>query len=193
MIQSKLRHVLLAGHRKGHGIHSPYLYRQVNQVFYNTYRFYCFDAIERDVSATPNEHRMAQIVFRLAVDIEASNMVVCFGTSTLDTVYLKAVRADANIVHLTDPKKLNTLSGVDLLVMNACPDTGELLGCIDHLVSKAKQGSVFIIKHIHEKGMEPCWNTFIKHPGVNASLDAYHFGMLYFKTDLFNKNYLIKV
>ncbi len=41
-----IRHWLTAYHTKGHGIHSPYLFRLVENVIYLKYPFYCFENIE---------------------------------------------------------------------------------------------------------------------------------------------------
>ncbi len=192
MILPQLRHVLLARHRKGHGIHSPYLYHLITQVLFNKNPYYCFDNIETSCPATEREHLLGQTLFRLAEDINASTMVVCCEADAVDVAYLESVKADAHIVQLTDAERLNSLSDIDLAVFDDYHDTNKLLNLFEGMLSHTHSKSVFFIKHIHKKGMEQCWNVFISHPHVKASLDVYHYGILLFKPDLEKRHYLIK-
>ena len=45
-IKSYLRYLFKAGHKKGYGIHSPFVYRLLNSVFYEQSHYYCYERIE---------------------------------------------------------------------------------------------------------------------------------------------------
>ncbi len=192
MILPKLRHVLLAGHRKGHGIHSPYLYHLITQVLFNKNRYYCFDSIETSYPATQKEHALGQTLFRLAEDINASTMVVCCESDNVDMAYLKSVKSDARIERLTDPEELKNMATIDMAVFDLCYDKNKLLNLFDEMLLHTLPTSVFVVKNRHIKGIANDWDTFIHHPRVTASLDLHQYGILLFRPDLEKKTYHIR-
>lgn len=109
MILPQLRHMLLAGHRKGHGIHSPFLYHLVNQAIFNNNRYYCFDNIEHLYPTTKKGHTLGQILFKLAEDINATTLLAYCDDSSVDLAYLMLHKAGTDLFFLTD-KKNNTNS-----------------------------------------------------------------------------------
>ena len=60
-IGSRIRYLCSAKHRKGHGIHSPYVYHFLNYVLYEKSSYYCYDAIERYRKQYAEDKRFIQI------------------------------------------------------------------------------------------------------------------------------------
>lgn len=192
MILPQLRHVLLARHRRGHGIHSPFLYHLVTQVLFNKNRYYSFDRIESLIPATPNEHVIGQTLFRLAEDTKVSNMVVFCNPDTVDVAYLKSVKADAQLIRLTNAEELKQLPSIDLAVFDVCHESESLDKLLDNALLMTHPSSVFVLKNIHAKGKEHYWLALINHPQVTASLDVFHLGIAFFRPDLEKKCYRIR-
>lgn len=192
MILPKLRHVLLAGHRKGHGIHSPFLYHLVTHVLFNKNRYYCFDSIETSFPATQKEHALGQTLFRLAEDINASTMVVCCESDNVDMAYLKSVKSDAQIVRLTDSEELKNIATIDLAVFDLGLERGKMIRLFDDMLLHIVPTSVFVIKKKYLKGTGSYWDTFTHHPRVTANLDLHQYGILLFRPDLEKKTYRIR-
>lgn len=51
-------HVLCASNTKGHGVHSPYLYRFTNNVLYDSHHFYFFNRIEQRRTELLQSHQI---------------------------------------------------------------------------------------------------------------------------------------
>lgn len=219
----RLRHLLLAKHHNGHGIHSPYLYHLVTQVIFNEYRYYSFDSIEYLFPAPDKEHEIGQALFRLAEDIKASTLVSCGYAGTVDMAYLMSVKTDAYVLCLPDTEQskenariiksimggchfvnvvatdtdrvkqsFDNLPTIDLGVFDLCADRVCLNNLFETCLERTHAESVFVVKHIHKKGMETWWKSLINHPQVTASLDVYNYGLLFFRPDLEKKHYLIR-
>jgi len=192
----QLRYYLLARHRKGHGIHSPSLYHLVSSVLFNTNRYYCFDSIESLFPASEREHAIGQTIFRLADDINATSLVACCDSSSIDITYLKAVKADAHLLCLSETKdmrqSMENLPNIDLAVFDLCTDSAKQTELFELCLKHVHADSLFVIKNIHDKGLEQYWKAFARHPNVQVSLDVYQYGVLLFRPDLEKKQYLIR-
>lgn len=193
----QLRHFLLARHRKGNGIHSPSLYRLVSHVLFSKNRFYCFDDIESLFPVPEREHAIGQTIFRLANDSNASALVACCDSNSIDLAYLKSVKADARLLCLSDTEKLSqsleNLPVIDLAVFDACADSAKLSDLFELCLERVHAESIFVIKNIHDRGMDQYWNAFVKHPQVRVSLDVFRYGILLFNPDLEKKQYFIRL
>ena len=56
---------------------------------------------------------------------------------------------------------------------------------VDQLLRQATDDSVIVVADIHwSRGMERAWNQLMKHPRVTASVDTYHFGLLFLRPEL---------
>ena len=59
------------------------------------------------------------------------------------------------------------------------------LDYVNTLLSARTDGTVIVIADIHwSPGMERAWSELKRLPGVTASVDTYHFGLLFFKPEL---------
>jgi len=196
MIRSQLRHILLARHHNGYGIHSPYLYHLVTHVLFNKNRYYCFDSIESLFPAPEKEHAIGQAIFRLAEDINASTLVACCDANSIDLAYLTSVKSEARLFCLLDTEEMrqsiDTMATIDLAVFGRCTDADKLTAVLEQCIEHTQDKSVFVVKNIHSKQMEQRWYSIIKHPKVRASLDIFHYGILLFNPDLEKRQYIIR-
>lgn len=115
-----------ARHRKGFGVHSPFVFRLLNRVFYENENYYCYQKIERNrkkllsnrtkihltdlgtgsprtrtiadiARKTVKQCKFAQLLFRLA-NFNHSKTILELGTSLgLTTMYLAATGAKSTV------------------------------------------------------------------------------------------------
>ncbi len=59
------------------------------------------------------------------------------------------------------------------------------LDYVEQLLRQATDESVVVVADIHwSRGMERAWDELLKHPRVTASVDTYHFGLLFLRPEL---------
>ncbi|NLE32143.1 MAG: hypothetical protein GX619_03845 [Bacteroidales bacterium] len=97
-VTSPLSHILRLRRRKGHGIHSPYLYHLLTDVLFNKHSYYCFDALMRHHPADKQAHRFGRLLFRLTMDVGANHSLYAGSKGTPDLAYL----ATAGTKHRVD-------------------------------------------------------------------------------------------
>lgn len=138
-IKSAVQYLFLARHKKGYGVHSPFVFRMLNEVVYLKENYYCYSEIERlrrsllsntdsvalagcgtasaktttvqQIAKSSGEpSRYAQLLFRLALS-NHSKTIVEFGTSLgLSSLYLSSVSSDAKVFTFEFEKELVKLA-----------------------------------------------------------------------------------
>lgn len=82
------------------------------------------------------------------------------------------------------PKALQQLKTLDYLYIDGDHRSGSTLDYFETCLPYAHEDSLFIIADIHwSKDMEMAWEELKKHPKVTTSIDLFHFGLLYFRTE----------
>lgn len=126
-LKKHVRYRLKTRHRKGHGIHSPYLYRFISSVIQGKYPYYCFDPIEnlrKKFSSDPNTryheltnlHRnknMAkngQIIFRIVQDSAFESMLEIGTLSGFETQYMALAKPGVPCYSITKSRDLADLA-----------------------------------------------------------------------------------
>ncbi len=83
------------------------------------------------------------------------------------------------------PSLLSTFEGIDLLFIDGDHTYQGTLSYLGACLPKAMPNSLFIVADIHwSEEMEQAWEAAKQLPAVTASLDMYHFGLLFFQTGL---------
>ncbi|MBP1640879.1 MAG: SAM-dependent methyltransferase [Bacteroidetes bacterium] len=128
-IKSYLRYLIKAGHRKGFGIHSPFVFSLLNDVFYEQLQYYCYERIEglreelgrtKDVILVTDQGtggykrrkigdivkrsakrtKYAQLLFRLANSNRSETMLELGTCVGLTTLYLSQVNRRGKVITL---------------------------------------------------------------------------------------------
>lgn len=77
---------------------------------------------------------------------------------------------------------LDELDRVDLLFVDGDHRYPQTVEYVKNALPKLHAGSVVVVADIHwSEGMERAWAELINLPEITASLDLYHFGILFFK------------
>ncbi len=82
------------------------------------------------------------------------------------------------------PQTLQDLQTLDLLFLDGDHRYEATLSYFEQCLAFAKDSSVFIIADIHwSDAMENAWEQMCRHPRVRLSVDLFHFGILFFRSE----------
>lgn len=104
-LKKQVRYRLKTRHRKGHGIHSPYLYRFITSIIQEKHPYYCFDPIENlrkkfnsdpstryreltHLHRSKNVAKNGQLIFRIVQDSAFDSMLEIGTLSGFETQYM---------------------------------------------------------------------------------------------------------
>lgn len=82
------------------------------------------------------------------------------------------------------PEALKTLQKLDFLFLDGDHRAGASWQYFEQCLEFANTNSVFVIADIHwSREMETAWSRMQAHPRVTLSLDLFHLGLLFFRTE----------
>lgn len=248
---SYIQHFLKAT-RKGHGVHSPFVYSLCEEVFYNSNSFYDFEKLKKTreklshnktllkiedlgagSKAMHNENRkvasilkkgnssikQAELLYRLinyikpvqvielgtslgmttlylcsadpakkVYSLEGSQALVDHAKKILESHYIKNCELIKGNFDETFPALLDKLPAGGLLYFDGNHTYEATLRYFQQALKKKNADSVFIFDDIYwSEGMQKAWMEIKSHPSVKLSIDAWHFGLVFFKEEIKEK------
>jgi predicted O-methyltransferase YrrM len=138
-LKSYIRYRRKARHREGFGIHSPFVFRLLNAVFFETFPYYCYEPIEairaellqsddiielndlgsggygsrklsEIVAHTTKKPRYARLLFRLANSNRSQNILELGSGPGLTTLYLAMADSRSHLISIEGDKNLAVLA-----------------------------------------------------------------------------------
>jgi predicted O-methyltransferase YrrM len=128
-----------------------------------------------DIFSIEGSPRVAEFAQKLCIQQEAHNIQVI--TGNFDTAF---------------PSLLKSLSRLDLLYIDGNHAFEPTMKYFNMALEKKTEGSIFVFDDIYwSDGMEKAWQEIAAHPEVTLSLDLFHFGMVFFRTEQKNKEHFV--
>jgi hypothetical protein len=205
-------------HRRGHGIHSPFVYRLITHVIEEKRPYYAYQDI-RDYlllfsKIRKNLTKSNRLSFRLVNYFGAKNILEIGAGYGINTLCLTAPASQINgqCVELS-PKKCEIARELYLnwprpiTIHNNLPELNEKQDCIcldlshysanlesmeSYLLNNVGDHSFIIIKGIRTSRRNyVLWKSLVENEQVRVSLDLFHEGILFFIPKLYKKHYRI--
>lgn len=90
------------------------------------------------------------------------------------------------------PQLLKSLDSVDLFYVDGNHAYEPTLNYFEMALGKKNKDSIFVFDDINwSSGMQKAWNEIVNHPEVTLSLDFYHFGIVFFRTENKEKEHFV--
>jgi hypothetical protein len=218
---SRINYLKKARHRRGHGIHSPFLFYLITEVIENKERlpqFKSFKLLNKELYKKielPEKYR--QIVFHLIREFKPSSIIHYGPTLGFDLAILATANIDSRVYQVNnDPfcelisKRLlndSAIVNIQFVPENSIPEINPefvLLNCfnnsdlsqslIQNYINQHSDDGVLIIRGIHEsKEMEAIWKEAIASQSIRVSLDLFAIGIILFRKGLQKENFILKV
>lgn len=90
------------------------------------------------------------------------------------------------------PKLLNKIDNIDLLYVDGNHSYEATLAYFEQALVKKSANSIFIFDDINwSEGMQKAWHEIKSNPEVKLSLDFFHFGIVFFRTEQIEKEHFV--
>ncbi|HET9570588.1 MAG TPA: hypothetical protein VFP20_04185 [Bacteroidales bacterium] len=203
--RAKVNHQLRARRANGQGIHSPYLFRFVTTVLNSKWPYYAFESLEvnpktkrkrfRTTFKKKDSHQIQRMIFRIVQDLQPASILEIGNRNGIETRYMLSACPKAickSITYLSDAKEHSTLNEIllsmdklDFVLFNAPAERKQRMEEFNDCLQKIHEESLIVIKLIHQTPEQAyLWKQMKNHPKVQASMDLYSLGILFFRSDL---------
>lgn len=216
-----VKYVLKAGHRKGFGVHSPYVFALLNDVVFEKNGYYCYGTASR---FGVRETKYARLLHRLAVHGGARRMAVIGDGDGAAAFYMAAAdsratvcvvvkdgvsaerlrlnaglsgRRNIRVVHGDVVEKTALVTGemerVDLLLVDAGIGAGNTISVVRRAAEKAGPRSIFAVLDPHgSEEAEAVWEEVKGVSGVTLSIDLFGMGAVMFRPEIPRQDYTVR-
>jgi len=217
--RSGLRLFYKIRHHKGHGIHSPFVFRLISRVIEEKGLYYAYENIYQAIHDNHEIHKKTDkydlLSFRLVNYFNAKKILELGSGEGINTLCLTASNSQIECVcfESSPEKSQKALSLYQnwnrniTLFTSTCPTIKEKQDCIsinlnnfhatyewviENLFPHIDDHTFIIIKGIRTKRKyQMLWKQLISSDKVTVSLDLYNEGILFFNSKLHKRNYAI--
>lgn len=205
-------------HRRGHGIHSPFVYSFIENIIDNKLPFYAFQDIEnhiQNVLSTPyHSKKIDKLIFRIINHFHLRKILIIGMKNAEQALYASAPShstectcVEKNISRRDLASRLKDIWPRKISIGDSIPEESVHYDCIiidikylyrysislDELIQRSiHEKSVIILTNLRTKSME---NSFfeknIQDERIRISLDLYKVGILFFDKKYYKRNYTL--
>lgn len=216
--RSGLRLFYKIRHHRGHGIHSPFVFRLVTRVIEEKNPYYAYGDISNIIHNTPDIYKKPDkynhLSFRLINYFNAKKILELGSGEGINSLFLSAssIKAECVCVELSADKRQKAKTLYEnwdrkIILQNEYIPLTQKQDCIfinlynfntdfkwinEHITPLTDENSFIIIKGIRTKRKsQALWKQLIAMERVTLSLDLYNEGIIFFKPKLHKRNYAI--
>jgi hypothetical protein len=176
-----------------HGLHSPFVYRLVDEVIYDFSNKKVYADIEKTLGSDKKLNSTDKLLYRIAADNKPQAIWILGNCQVADLNILQQACPNTlfkKIDNSTDWKDANP-PGVVFLDVQRNPQSA--MDYFNKLLPKVRPDMVFIVKNIPENMLtKTSWGIMTSHQKVTASVNLFWLGLMYFRPGQVKEDFLIK-
>ncbi len=189
IVKEYLKHRLKAKTR--HGLHSPFVYRLVDEVVYDFSEKKVLSAVETSQIAANQRKRAKKInrlLYRIINDRQPADIVLLGNMAPVTQAYIKAGTGQATIHH--NLKNLPT--NLDTVIIDT-KSGAELKEWLNQCFPRVNEHTLIILKNIYDTdGMKTVWTEVKANPKVTVTVDLFKIGLIYFRKGQVREDFWIR-
>jgi len=196
---------LTAANGKGHGIHSPFVFKFVLDVLNDERFFYAFENIESIVNADLNNKKYNRLLFKICNYYQPKSILLIDETIGITTSYIALTNSDASVYsyfsqanNIAKAKAVTTkckvencnfttnlteIQSYDLVYINA-QNNSQLDTVLQQILPALHSQSILLIDNIHSnKQFEAQWQQLKSNSAVTLTIDLFQMGLVFFRPE----------
>ena len=168
-----------------HGVHSPFVFDLVTKCFYNKTK-------HPEYSLLKSNSKRVRLLVRIVRYFEPKTILEIGNPTELDTKIFSS-----EIISFEDFEKnklSNNNSTFDLVYFNQNESQKATIEYFNLLLPTITNNVVWIINDIHKSNENGnTWEIIKNHPKIKVTIDAFHFGMVFFRAEQEKEHFVIRV
>lgn len=170
-----------------HGLHSPFVYRLVDEVIYDFPAKKVYDEIEKlhSDSKTETPPKVDQLLYRLVDDLKPANITVLGPVNDVTKLYLQKAAPEIN-TDLDNSKRLD-------FVLIDTDEKEQALKYFEDCLPKVYDNTVLVLNGIYkDDSMKQAWHEIKLNPKVMVTVDLFWIGLVFFRGGQVKEDFWIR-
>jgi len=174
-----------------HGLHSPFVYRLVDEVIYDFSNKKVYTEIEKTATAGKKLTSTDKLLYRLVNNPQKSTVWILGKHRTLDAIILQ--HAAPRILKLNIEDNWKEIALPEVVFIDASLNPQSTIDYFNRVFPKMQLDTLLIVNNIHENMLtKTAWNIMKSHAKVTASVSLFWKGLIYCRPGQVKEDFLIK-
>lgn len=184
--------------RCGYGVHSPFAFSLITDVFYEKRQYYCYEELKEKHShismSSQTDYistKTLKLIFRLTNRFQPENILLfTFEQRIVD--FIKRAKLKSNLLYIENVSNLDKDYSPDLVVINSHTSPREVYALFDKIANQSDPNMLIVINGIcYNREMKRLWKQMIKDQRVGITFDLYDVGLIFFDKKKIKQDYII--
>lgn len=184
-------------HRCGYGVHSPFAFDLITNVFYEKTDYYAYSRLEKQEKqlhhAEESPLKVKRLLFRLVNRMQPS-LLIDAGKPATASLYLKEAKKKLNYRKVTSPDEclFKQSEKIDFLYIHRHRDPAFVEEVFNRCLPYIHEETVFVLEGIgYSYAMKRLWRKLKSNNQVFVTFDLYDLGILFFDSNKFKQHYIV--
>lgn len=182
ILQKYLQYHWVAANSKGHGIHSPFVFKFIQEILNAKSTMVEVEnsvpnvkKILQEIEAVSSSSLKPKIILLIARLVQSLNPLTFSVTGKL-----KPFKADSSINTKVSIELTESVVPIDFAFIGYGQDEAKMLHGVNKLIDNMHSNSCIILHGIHsDSTMEAGWNLLKKHSNIRLTIDVFSIGILF--------------
>jgi hypothetical protein len=176
-----------------HGLHSPFVYRLVDEVIYDFSQKKVYTEIEKVAANGKKLNPTDKLLYRLVADANPQIVWILGKCSQIDQLIIQQASPLVMLKNMNEPAGWKDTTPPNVMYMDARLNPQSTMDYFNRIVPKMEPDTLLIVNHIQENMLtKTAWNAITSHPKVTASVNLFWMGLLYCRPGQVKEDFLIK-
>ncbi|WP_342645825.1 hypothetical protein [Mucilaginibacter sp. CSA2-8R] len=176
-----------------HGLHSPFVYRLVDEVIYDFSNKKVYTDLEKALQPRKKLNAADKLLYRLTADWQPDNISVIGKCTPFDQLVLNRAAPQSNLFE-NQPQQIENFSDAHTLIFIDAAINSQLnQEDLRQLLATLRSGAVLIVKNNHQNNKAyALWKLIKAAPHVTVSIDLFWLGLIYYRPGQVKEDFFIK-
>jgi hypothetical protein len=176
-----------------HGLHSPFVYRLVDEVIYDFSNKIVYTEIEKAAKAGKKLNETDKLLYRLVADAQPKMVWVLGRYQQAHQLIMQQASAHCEGKSIDNQDDWKDATPPNVIYIDARLNPQSTMDCFNRILPKMQTDTLLIINNIHENILtQTAWNIMKSHQKVTASVSLFWMGLIYCRPGQVKEDFLIK-
>lgn len=176
-----------------HGLHSPFVYRLVDEVIYDFSQKKVYAEIEKAANSRKKLNPADKLLYRLVVDARPKITWLLGKYQQHDQLIIQQASPLVVLKSINNATDWKDNTPPNVIYIDARLNPQSTMDCFNRILPKIQPDTLLIVNHIQENMLtKTSWSIMKSHQKVTASVNLFWMGLIYCRPGQVKEDFLIK-